>query len=306
MAVFLTGGGGKTSVRIASLLKDRGTPFLLGSRRGEAAAPPGMAAIKFDWLDPSTFSIPFQHSFPEGERISGIYLIAPEVAEPGPLMNAFIDHAVKEHRVKRFVLLAGNHIEPGGFNVGKVWQHLLDLNVEYCVLRPTWFMGTNRQLICQAHTNDGVLTPENFSEGGHLFTIRHERKIYTGCRDGKIPFISADDIAAVAMHCLVDEKAHNTDYRLLGPELLTHDEVAAKLSHVLGCEILHVKETHEERMRRYGEYGLEQGLAQLLAWLEDESAKGAEVRFSDAVEKVTGRPSLTFDAFAQRNKAIWQ
>lgn len=141
MAVLLTGGTGKTSLRLARLLQDAKKPFLLASRGAEAAAPQGMAATKFDWLDPSTYPNPFRHQFPGGERISAIYLISPEAADPSEPMNTFIDIAVKEHGVKRFVLMGGTSAEPGGPHVGKVWQHLLDLNVEYCVLLPTWFMG---------------------------------------------------------------------------------------------------------------------------------------------------------------------
>ena len=58
------------------------------------------------------------------------------------------------------------------------------------------------------------------------FSIEKEGKIYTSCEDGKIPFISAGDIAAVAYRSLVDEKAPNDLYRILGPELLTYDEVS--------------------------------------------------------------------------------
>lgn len=141
MAVLLTGGTGKTSVRLAGLLKNAKVPFLLASRRVEAAALDGMPAVKFDWLDSTTFEKPFKYSFPNGEAISAIYLIAPEVPEPGPHMNEFIDYAVEKHHVRRFVLLAGNSVEKGGHFVGKVWQHLVDLDVEYCVIRATWFMG---------------------------------------------------------------------------------------------------------------------------------------------------------------------
>lgn len=50
-------------------------------------------------------------------------------------------------------------------------------------------------------------------------------KIFTACEDGLIPFISADDIADVAFKALVDEKSHNCDYKVLGPDLLTYDQV---------------------------------------------------------------------------------
>lgn len=56
-------------------------------------------------------------------------------------------------------------------------------------------------------------------------TIKDEGKIYTASGDGKIPFVSTTDIAAVAFRALTDEKPHNTSYFVLGPELLTYDQV---------------------------------------------------------------------------------
>ena len=205
MAVLLTAGTGKTSLRIASLLQKANTPFLLASRRGQSAAPSGMAAAKFDWLDNTTFENPFQHTFPGGEKISAVYLVSPEVQDPAPCMNEFIDLAVKKG-AKRFVLIGGSTIYLGGHHVGKVWSHLTELGVEYCILQPSWFM-------------------ENFSEGFHNPTIKHMGKIFTACGDGKIPFISATDIATMAYRGLTDKQPHNTSYRVLGPEKLTYDEV---------------------------------------------------------------------------------
>lgn len=154
MAILITGGTGKTSIRLARLLQDAKISFIVASRRAESAAPSGMLATKFDWLDPTTFENPFRHKFAEGEGISAVYLVAPEVADPAPPMNSFIDHAFQQHGVKRFVLLAGSTAEPGGHHVGKVWQHLLDMGAEYCVLRPSWFMGALRP---------GFLSWRNFS-----------------------------------------------------------------------------------------------------------------------------------------------
>lgn len=141
MAILLTGGTGKTAIRTARLLQDAKIPFLLASRRGEAAAPSGMPATKFDWLDSSTFANPFEQKFPDGDTISAVYLVAPSVADPSTSMNAFVDYAVKKHGVKRFVLLGGSNTEVGGHHVGKVWQHLLEIDLGCCVLMPTWFMG---------------------------------------------------------------------------------------------------------------------------------------------------------------------
>jgi uncharacterized protein YbjT (DUF2867 family) len=69
---------------------------------------------------------------------------------------------------------------------------------------------------------------ENLTEPGLIYTISQLGKIYTACQDGKIPFVSADDIAEVAFHALTNEKSYNCDMRILGPELLTYDDVSSK------------------------------------------------------------------------------
>ena len=61
----------------------------------------------------------------------------------------------------------------------------------------------------------------------HLYSIRDADNIVTATGEGKLPFVSANDIAAVAFRALTDEKPHNTDYLLLGPELLSYDDVSS-------------------------------------------------------------------------------
>lgn len=137
---YFTGGTGKTSIRIARLLDIAKIESLLLSRKGESLATSGMSTEKFDWMDESTFSIPFQHKF-ENDKITAIYLVAPEVSDFHPKMNAFIDLAV-HHGVKRFVILASTTMRKGSpHHVGPVWQHLDGIGVEYSILKPTWFMG---------------------------------------------------------------------------------------------------------------------------------------------------------------------
>jgi festuclavine dehydrogenase len=58
-----------------------------------------------------------------------------------------------------------------------------------------------------------------------VYTIGQLNSIFTATQDGKIPFISADDIADVAYHALTDDKSANCDLRVLGPEILTYDAV---------------------------------------------------------------------------------
>jgi len=58
-----------------------------------------------------------------------------------------------------------------------------------------------------------------------LKTIREDGKIYSCVGDGKVPFVSAFDIGGVAFAALTQPEPPNTDYRIVGPKAMTHDEV---------------------------------------------------------------------------------
>ncbi|KAH1785151.1 hypothetical protein KXX35_009792 [Aspergillus fumigatus] len=206
MAVLLTGGTGKTSIRVARFLQNGNVPYVLASRRGQSAAPPDMPAVKFDWLDKDTWRIPFDYK-----------------------------------------------------------------QVDYYVLWLSWFMG----------------------------------KIYTACGQGKIPFISAMDIAAVAYRALTDPVSHNCDHWVLGPELLMYNNIADKLSRVLGRTIEHVKLLGEEWYQGLVNVGVSEYYTGFLTKLEVAALTGFETRENDEVKKVTGRPLRCFDLFAQENQLAW-
>ncbi len=61
----------------------------------------------------------------------------------------------------------------------------------------------------------------------HLHTIRDEDKIFSATGEGKVPFVSVDDIAEAAFRALTDDVSHNTDHLILGPELFSHDDVSS-------------------------------------------------------------------------------
>ena len=50
--------------------------------------------------------------------------------------------------------------------------------------------------------------------------------MYSASSEGKIPWVSVDDIAAVAFEVMTSEEAPNTDYLILGPELLSYGDVS--------------------------------------------------------------------------------
>ncbi|KAL8731770.1 MAG: hypothetical protein Q9166_003217 [cf. Caloplaca sp. 2 TL-2023] len=281
-AVLLTGGTGKTSTRIANLLSSTSIPHILASRSGALPSlyPASKAqGCKFDWDDESTWSNPWD-IYPD---IAAVWLVTPGLLDPLPVVKKFVEMA-KSTGTKRFVLLTASPIEKGGPIGGKSHEWLADeAGVEWCVVRPTWFM-------------------ENLSEAQHLPTIRDESKLYSAAGEGRLPWVSAEDIAAVAFRALGDDKSHNCDHVVVGPELLSYDQVAEALSSVLGRQITHVKWTEDQICRRFVERGMDGSYAKVLSGMDTRIAQGEEQIQNHVVEEVTGRRPMTFKLFAEKNK----
>jgi hypothetical protein len=78
------------------------------------------------------------------------------------------------------------------------------------------------------------------------------------------------------------------------------------LSKALGRTITHVKLSDEDSTKRFQSFGLDEERAKFMTWLETSTAGGAEANFgAGAVEELTGRPPMNFDAWAQKNKSAW-
>lgn len=76
-----------------------------------------------------------------------MYIVAP-TGEDAILQGEleFIELAAKQG-IRRFVLLGSSMVPEGGPFMGQVHKKLRGLNVEWAVLRPSWFMGECKQCL---------------------------------------------------------------------------------------------------------------------------------------------------------------
>ncbi|GAB1310847.1 hypothetical protein MFIFM68171_01057 [Madurella fahalii] len=282
--ILILGGTGKVGSRIAHQLSSRQIPILVASRRG--TSDHGVPVV-FDWHDRETWEKPFTAAT---ASISAIYLIAPPSMDADKVMNEFIDFA-RERGVRRFVLQSASSVEAGGPAMGKVHAYLRELGqrgeVDWAVLRPTWFQ-------------------ENFAEQPfYADAIKEESKVYSATGDGKIPFVSSDDIAAVAVCALTNPDPPNTEYLVLGPELLAYSDIAEILTQVLGRTIVHVDLTAAELEERHQKFGLPKEYATMLSAMDTSIKFGAENRTNDVVLALTGAAPKMFKAYAENAKDVW-
>ncbi|WP_328771763.1 NmrA family NAD(P)-binding protein [Streptomyces sp. NBC_00286] len=269
-STLVIGATGTTGSRVAARLAAAGRRVKAASRR--ATPVDGSCPVRFDWGDPASF---------EGalEGVGRVYLIPPlGSSDPAAVMLPFLQQA-RTAGVQRAVLLSSSAIPAGGPAVGQVHQALPGLFDQWAVLRPSWFM--------QNFT--GTLM--------HARTIKAYGTIHTAADDGRVGFVDADDIAAVAVHALTETRAPNTDLIITGPQALSYDDIAAILTQVTGRTTTHRRLTYEQMRDRLAA-DMPAEFAAMLAGMDRAIAEGAEDRTTDTVQRLTGRPPRSFRAFA--------
>jgi uncharacterized protein YbjT (DUF2867 family) len=271
---LVIGASGTTGRRVVAQLIAAGHGVKAASRH--ATPVPGAAPVRFDWYDPCTHAAAL-------DGVDRVYLIPPPAdSDPIAVMMPFLRQA-RAAGVHRVVLLSSSAIPEGGPAVGSVHRALPDLVEQWAVLRPSWFM-------------------QNFTgQHAHALSIREHGSILTATGSGRVGFIDAEDIAAVAFHALTDEHAPDTDLVLTGPEALSYDDIAAIMTEVTGRLVVH-RSLSGEQMRDRLAAQIPEEFAAMLAGLDRAIAEGAEDRVTDAVQRLTGRPARTFRAFLEEKQ----
>jgi uncharacterized protein YbjT (DUF2867 family) len=260
--VLVLGGTGTTGSRIAAEL----------GRRAKVATrnPVGPGQVRFDWSDRSTYATVLRDT-------TAIYLLAP-VGDPKPAdrVEPFLSEA-RQAGVRRVVLLSGSPVSIDSPGLGDL-QRLVRTMPEWTVLKPTWFM-------------------QNFT-GEHLVAqgIR-SGEIVTATGDGRIAFVDAGDIAAVAVRALIDNDSHDTEHLITGPAALSYADAAEIIAEHLGHPVRHRCVSTAELATRHADAGMPADYAAVLAAMDEDIRHGSEDRVTTTVERVTGRPARDFHTF---------
>lgn len=274
MRVLVTGGNGKTGRRVARRLRELGHEPVVADRSGS-----GPDQVRFDWTDEGTHAA-------AADGIEAAYLLAPAgVFDLVPAMRPFIERLIGQG-AGRLVLLSAASLPKGGPMMGAVHAWLEENAPRWTALRPSWFM-------------------QNFSEQQHRATIAEEDAIYSAAADGRVGWISADDIAAVAARALTDLDRPNGELMLTGPEALSYDEVASRIGRAVGRPIAHRRLSVAELAARFEAGGMPSDYARALAGMDEAIAAGEGDFTTEAVSETTGAPATALHDFAARNAAAW-
>jgi festuclavine dehydrogenase len=97
----------------------------------------------------------------------------------------------------------------------------------------------------------------------------------------------------------------NREIFVLGPQLLTYDDVAAALTKALGRTITHEKLSVKGLVKRLMDFGVPEPSAQGLAGMDVAISQGAEERTNDDVLTILGRQPKSLAKFIEENERAW-
>jgi uncharacterized protein YbjT (DUF2867 family) len=137
------------------------------------------------------------------------------------------------------------------------------------------------------------------------YSIERDAVVRSCTGDGKIPFIHPKDIAAVTVDALTSDKYRGESLTITGPEPLSYAEMAAKIGAAIGKPVRFEPISEDQvrlRMEQDGDSpaDIEAHLSIYRAIRQGRLAKPTAV-----VERVLGRPPLTFDHWIQENLEVF-
>lgn len=282
MKVLVTGATGSVGSAIVSKLVAEGHNVRGGSRHAALPGrlPAGAVGVALDFDQPATFG-------PSLEGTEAVVLVAPPGDTAADVkMIPFIDQALSAG-ANTFVLISAMGIEfAPESTLGKVEAYLAARAPRYTFLRPTFFM-------------------QNLSTGFFAQALAYGGLRYNAA-EGKVGFISADDIAAVAAEALASPAHHGQAYPLTGPEALDHHQVVAAINQAAGTAFTYTPLSDAQMRQEMLATGMPAESAEFFVNLFAGVAQGFSAAVLPTVEAITGRAPVSFAQFAQANAHHWQ
>ena len=145
------------------------------------------------------------------------------------------------------------------------------------------------------------LRPNAFMQNflGLAPTIVSQGEFYQPAADGKVSHIDVRDIAAVAAKALTENGHQGKTYVITGPEALSYDDVARKLSTALGRPVKYVNITPEDFKKSLLGWGIPEYMADGLNEFFAAIRAGYLAVVTNTVEEVAKRKPISFDDFVR-------
>jgi uncharacterized protein YbjT (DUF2867 family) len=280
--ILITGASGNVGSEVLTQAAAAGLPLRAAyqSRAKAEQAPAGIETVLMDYTRPETVRDALR-------GVERVFLVGPPLANLAELESGVVGECARAgvtHLVKLSALGGRQALFPGLHRDSE--ERIEASEVPYTFLRPNGFM-------------QNLLTYNGD-------TIRRQNAFYAAQADGAVSHIDLRDIAAVAVKVLSERGHEGKAYALTGPEALTHEQVAEKLSRATGRHIRYVDRTPAELKEAMLGAGVAEWSADASLDLQRLYREGKARLVDPSVERITGRRATTFDEFARDYATAFQ
>jgi len=276
--ILVVGGTGTIGSEVVRLLKAENAPFRALVRdpaKADGLKAQGVETVAGDLRQPETLPEALQGA----EKVFVVTSLVPDQVQ----MRANLIAAAKTAGVKHVVMSTGIGAAPDapvqiGRWHGENQKQLQESGMAWTFVQPGFFM---QNLLMYAEA------------------IREKGEFYMPLGEGKVSWIDARDIAAVAAKALTEPGHENQAYPVTGPEALSGAELGTILTEIAGHTVNYVPISLDQAKQAMTSMGMPEMLAEAMNELYALAPAGHLAGVLDTVEKVTGRPARSFWQFAQ-------
>jgi len=229
--------------------------------------------VHFDFLDPSTFP----EAFTDIEKI--FFIRPPQLSHPKQDMAPFLNFA-KLQQIQQIVFVSLLGVEKNPVTPHHQIEAMIErLEIPYTFIRPSFFM-------------------QNLSST-HLYDLQANHDLFIPAGRAKTGFIDTRDIADVAAACLLDANYLNQKLDITGAEALTYDEIAVKMTHILGTPITYRRPSLLKFRRTMLKRDTPKEFVNVITQL------GNAKTVNHNIETILKRPARSIDTFIQDYRQLF-
>ncbi|HEY2457986.1 MAG TPA: SDR family oxidoreductase [Candidatus Acidoferrum sp.] len=150
-----------------------------------------------------------------------------------------------------------------------------------------------------------ILQPNSFYQNilSSVETIKTQGAFYWPLKNAALSTVDIRDISAIAVQALTRSGHEGQTYVITGPEALTFEQAAEKLSAVLGRTIQYVDVPLSAAADSMRKAGMSEWDVRVVSELLGYFASGAVAAVTDTVPLLLGRPAISFEQFAKDYRA---
>lgn len=282
--ILVTGATGNNGRELARQLTALGQPVRAMVRDAADAAKltgPNLETVVADFARPATLDAALQ-------GVGKAFLLTP-VAEHFVQWQKDFIAAARRARIKHLVKFSG---------MGAAADSPAELLRLHCetdaVLRNSGLPFT-------------ILQPNSFHQNmlTSAGTIKAQGKCYLPLKSARQSTVDVRDINGVAAKVFTSTGHEGKTYVITGPEALTFQEAAEKMSAVLGRKVEYVDVPLTAAADGMRQSGMSEWSVRVVAELLAYFASGAAADVSDTIPRLLGRPAISFEQFVKDHRSAF-